>query len=352
MNIAFVNATRKWGGVKTWCLDMGNALKNRGHAVYVYGRPGPFPEKAKKMGLNAQEVYFGVDGNPVAVWFFLKEFRKHNIDLCICNISKELRTAGIAAKLLGIPIVQHLGDPGDLKNRLKTWMTQYFLAPRLVTCSEFCKAGLLRSVPMLSRYDFQAIHPGVLPAKVFPCAVHEPRVIVTSCQLDKDKGHKDMFYALKIARERGFLFRCIVVGTGPDKEFVQEQCVLMGLDDITTFTGYVSNVQEQLAKGDIYVLPSYCEALGIALEEAMAQGLACIARRSGGVPEIWPSSQERLLVQPRDGGIELAESLCYLLGLSDEGILEVKKDFYNHAVRTFHIENQAEKFESWLLGQK
>lgn len=75
-----------------------------------------------------------------------------------------------------------------------------------------------------------------------------------------------MFYALKKVREQGVDFRCIVVGTGPDEQLVKEQCSSMGLDDITTFTGHVSNVQEQLGKGDIYVLPSYCEALGIALK--------------------------------------------------------------------------------------
>ena len=117
MNIAFVNSTRRWGGVKTWCLNIGKALEERGHGVYVYGRPGPFPKKAQELGLNAQEVRFGVDGNPLTIWFFLQEFRKYNIDVCICNVSKDLRTAGIAAKFLGIPIIHRLGDPGDLKNR-------------------------------------------------------------------------------------------------------------------------------------------------------------------------------------------------------------------------------------------
>ena len=183
MNIAFVNSTRRWGGVKTWCLNIGKALEERGHGVYVYGRPGPFPKKAQELGLNAQEVRFGVDGNPLTIWFFLQEFRKYNIDVCICNVSKDLRTAGIAAKFLGIPIIHRLGDPGDLKNRFKTWATQYFLKPRLLACSEFCKAGLIRSVPMLGKYDFQAIHPGVFPAPTPPSTIHKPRVVITSCQL-------------------------------------------------------------------------------------------------------------------------------------------------------------------------
>lgn len=124
----------------------------------------------------------------------------------------------------------------------------------------------------------------------------------------------------------------------------------MGLDDVTTFTGYVSNVQEQLGKGDVYVLPSYCEALGIALEEAMAQGLACIARNSGGVPEIWPAAQGSLLVQGRDDGTEMAEALYALLTLSDEALFAIKKDFYAHALQAFHVEEQAGKVEKWLLN--
>ena len=59
--------------------------------------PRAFPKKAQELGLNAQEVRFGVDGNPLTIWFFLQEFRKYNIDVCICNVSKDLRTAGIAA---------------------------------------------------------------------------------------------------------------------------------------------------------------------------------------------------------------------------------------------------------------
>lgn len=88
MNIAFVNSTRRWGGVKTWCLNIGKALEERGHGVYVYGRPGPFPKKAQELGLNAQEVRFGVDGNPLTIWFFLQEFRRNNIDVCYAMFLK------------------------------------------------------------------------------------------------------------------------------------------------------------------------------------------------------------------------------------------------------------------------
>ena len=82
----------------------------------------------------------------------------------------------------------------------------------------------------------------------------------------------------------------------------------------------------------------------------MAQGLACIARRSGGVPEIWPTDQGSLLVQAHDDGSNMAEALYSLLTLPDEALLEIKKDFYAHAVQGFHVEGQARKVEEWLFN--
>ena len=71
--------------------------------------------------------------------------------------------------------------------------------------------------------------PWSFPAPTPPSTIHKPRVVITSCQLDRDKGHKDMFYALKKCGNKGVDFRCIVVGTGPDEQLVKEQCSSMGL---------------------------------------------------------------------------------------------------------------------------
>ena len=48
MNIAFVNATIRWGGVKTWTLDFGESLRDKGHAVFIYGRQPEFIEAARR----------------------------------------------------------------------------------------------------------------------------------------------------------------------------------------------------------------------------------------------------------------------------------------------------------------
>ncbi|MDD3148377.1 MAG: glycosyltransferase [Candidatus Riflebacteria bacterium] len=348
MNIAFAVSIRKWGGVKTWCIDNGVALKNAGHKVFIYGRPGPFPEKAAELGLEARCCHFGLDFSLLTILFFLREFRRNKIDVCVCNVVKDIRTAGIAARLLGIPIIQHLGDIGDLKNTFKVRLTQRLLAPALVTCSNYCYEELATRVPILREYPFEYIHPGVFPAEKPPETVNKKRVIITTCQLNKAKGHIDLFRALVILRDRGLDFKCIVVGTGTYETEVKNSCRELGLDDLIEFTGYVKSVPEHLARADIFVLPSYCEALGIALEESMAAGLPCVARKSGGVPEIWPPSEFDLLVDKDDRGEEFAAVLGRLLGLSDGDLLEKGLNFYKHAVQAFHREKQARKFEDFI----
>jgi glycosyltransferase involved in cell wall biosynthesis len=48
----------------------------------------------------------------------------------------------------------------------------------------------------------------------------------------------------------------------------------------------------------IYVQPSYWEALGLALQEAMSCGCACIGSRVGGIPELVQEGETGLLFEP------------------------------------------------------
>jgi glycosyltransferase involved in cell wall biosynthesis len=51
---------------------------------------------------------------------------------------------------------------------------------------------------------------------------------------------------------------------------------------------------------DIFLLPSVSEGLPVALLEAMAYGLAIIATRTGGIPEVLTDDIDALLVPPAD----------------------------------------------------
>jgi len=67
-----------------------------------------------------------------------------------------------------------------------------------------------------------------------------------------------------------------------------------------------------LDKSQIFVMPSRSEGMPVALLEAMAHGLAIVATRVGGIPEVVDHGVDALLVEPRDSAA-LALALRELL---------------------------------------
>ena len=64
----------------------------------------------------------------------------------------------------------------------------------------------------------------------------------------------------------------------------------------TVFTGSRKDVLELLPGFDVFCLSSQFEGLSIALVEAMATGVACVATAVGGVPEVIEDEVSGLLV--------------------------------------------------------
>jgi glycosyltransferase involved in cell wall biosynthesis len=85
-----------------------------------------------------------------------------------------------------------------------------------------------------------------------------------------------------------------------------------------SFLGTVppDDVSRILADHDVFAMPSRFEAFGIALVEAMAAGLPCIARRAFAMPEIVEEGQTGALVSSDDPD-ELALALHRVLSDSD-----------------------------------
>ncbi|MFO7597194.1 MAG: glycosyltransferase [Desulfocurvibacter africanus] len=348
MKVAFVNSTHRWGGVKTWCIDMASAMQAQGHQTCIVGRPGPFLEKAEALGLRARAVRFGPDLNPLLIAHFIRFFRKEQVDWVVLNVAKDMRSAGVAARLLRIPICQHIGADGDLVNSLKIRLTQRLMKPHLLTCSDFVAVELRRRIPSFAGEDITALHPGTTPADRPPEAVHDPMVFVTTSQLIQSKGLDDFLRALAILKSRKLPFKAILVGVGNAQDDLKKLARELEIEDRLQWAGFQTNVQLYLRKGDIFVLPSYREPLSIALEEAMAQGLIPVARRAGGVPEIWPSDLNSFLFKPDRGVEEMATIFERILTAPADQAYEWKLQAWEHAKRAFPLDKQCAKLLAWM----
>jgi glycosyltransferase involved in cell wall biosynthesis len=72
------------------------------------------------------------------------------------------------------------------------------------------------------------------------------------------------------------------------------------LDGRIQLLGERTDVFELMRRAAIYVQPSFEEALGLALQEAMFCGCACIGSRVGGIPELIREGKTGLLFEPGD----------------------------------------------------
>lgn len=89
-----------------------------------------------------------------------------------------------------------------------------------------------------------------------------------------------------------------------------------GLEDRIRLPGSRDDVFKLMREAAIYVQPSFWEALGLALQEAMFCGCACVGSRAGGIPELIEHEKTGLLFEPGNSA-ELGHRLEQLIGARD-----------------------------------
>jgi len=351
MNIVFVNATRRFGGVKAWTLDLAHALDSMGHKTWIFARSGPFLDKALAMGLDAREGWFGFDYRPISVWRFMRFFKANAVDALVANVGKDLRIAGVAARLTGVPVVHRVGLPRDMRDTLKVRNTHRFTKATLLSPCDFIRREMLEEVSFLSPEEIHVIPTGKVPGPEVAAAPKRPRSIAVTSQLNPDKGHADLLLALAELKRKGRAFHLHVAGTGRSEAELKELAQKQGLAADITWHGFVTNVDAVLDQADIFCLPSLSEGLPNTLLEAMARGLAPVARDVGGIAEAWPGELaplDRTLV-PLNAGIPgLAAALDKLIALGDEELMALRRGVHAWFGANHSLDVRARQFADWI----
>lgn len=166
------------------------------------------------------------------------------------------------------------------------------------------------------------------------------RRIVTVGSLEQPyKGIEDLLQAVSLLTARGHRIHLRIIGDGRLRTMLERNAASLGIGDATTFTGWVPYevVKREMRQADLFVLASHTEGMPRALLEAMAQGVACVATRVGGIPEVLP---EAALVDPRNSG-HLAERIDTFL--SDDGLRNTMAQRNLERVAVYRPESQRRK---------
>ncbi len=136
--------------------------------------------------------------------------------------------------------------------------------------------------------------------------------------------------------------RLVLIGSGPLENELRVLATSLGIAEVTDFTGSRDDVRELLPGLDVFALSSRFEGLPIALLEALAAGVACVATSVGGVPEVLTDGEDGLLVGPGDPDA-LAAAIRKLL--ADEAFRAGMGSRAGWRARDFRIDRAVRRIE-------
>jgi glycosyltransferase involved in cell wall biosynthesis len=117
-------------------------------------------------------------------------------------------------------------------------------------------------------------------------------------RLSREKGVADLISAVKMLTESGLSIKLIVLGDGTQRVELEELAAVSGVMNKVYFAGFQTDIGNWLTAMDIFILPSHSEGTPMALLEAMASGMPCIATAVGGIPSVIDSGINGILVSP------------------------------------------------------
>ncbi len=119
-------------------------------------------------------------------------------------------------------------------------------------------------------------------------------------RLSHEKGPEVFIRAAMLLRSRLPQAHAVLVGEGPMEGELRELVQRFGLEEHVHFAGMRQDMPAVYNELDLLVSSSHSEAMPLAMMEAMASGLAVVATRVGGVPDIVEHGQSGWLVAPGD----------------------------------------------------
>ena len=126
------------------------------------------------------------------------------------------------------------------------------------------------------------------------------RIVGIVARLEPEKGHPTLFEAWPLVLRSCPDAYLLVVGEGSRREALETLSRELRIAHRVVFTGRRDDVPAVTAALDVAVLPSYREAQGLSVLEAMALSRPVVASAVGGIPEMIEDGVTGLLVQPHD----------------------------------------------------
>ncbi len=313
--ILFVVQNLEIGGAEQLRLTVEKYIdKNKYETIYCCIRStGPIGEEIEKRGgkvlmLNTIDNFYNFKAT-YKLYRIVRNIKPDIIHSMLFNANFHARIVGI---LTYIPVIIE-------EHGLYTWKKWYHIlfdrilanfTKKVIAVSYSVKDFLIKQEnlnPNKVMVVYDCVDPDFLKTRATRSeermklgVSNDTFVVGTVGNLREEKGQKILFYALKQVLVEYENTKLFIVGDGPLYGYLLEQVKRLAIKENVIFLKKRSNISGFLKALDLFVLPSTSEGLGIALIEAIAAKLPCIASNVGGIKEIAEGTEGVVLVKPNN----------------------------------------------------
>ena len=305
------------GGAESFGFELADNLSRRGHEVLLLAnrKNGPLFEREHSGSLETRSLDRKSRLDPRILPFLLGAVRSFRPDVLHGHnfgANSWVRFLGVLHPRLPVVCHEHSGrKPGQPRSRNRLDQILYRRCAAVLAVSQEIEGYLLTKIGVSDAILHQV--PNGIDVERYarsPTVRPNPLDVICVASLTPVKNHEVLLRAWRMVASKHPGARLTLVGDGPLRERLLALAREGGVSDSVVFAGLQRDVRPFLWRSSVFVLPSQHEGLPLALLEAMAAGLACVASRVGEIPSALGDAGR--LVNPGDDRA-LATTLLALL---------------------------------------
>lgn len=356
MKIMYLMFSFTMGGTERLVADICNEMTAGGNEVFLYIVNDLYDDSLlgaldKRVSVFLQKRPAGSGGRIDTMRRVAGFIRKHRVEAVHCNsfdTPELLMLHPILFPKTKIIYTIHGMGQYQAVNRLRRWYRNR-ICDRIVAISDSVKKDIeaYGAAPRKTVTVYNAINVSKFSTdgrKTFD----EKHIVIGNVARIKpeEKGQDILIAAVARIKEKNPAIRCYFAGAAGEGQQealskLKEQAKRLHVEENIIFLGNVEDIASFLHTLDLFVLPSRSEGFGIALVEAMASGVPCIASNLNGPAEIMGDETYGLLF-PCEDAEALAKKLAYAIDNYGECLKKAEKAAV-HVRQTYGIDDMCKK---------
>lgn len=311
MRIMLFAAGGDIGGGKTHILSLAKELSKTNDLRLVCFRKGEMSDEGPGMGIDT--VYIDhTKGFKAAIDFAIAQYDEFKPQVIHCHgakanalgiLVKKCRKVPVMTTVHSDPKLDYMGAPvrkytyGVINawalRRMDYYVAVAWRMRNLLIDRNFDPQSIFT---VYNGLDFEGASEAPRPFK----DENDPITVGIAARLNPVKDIPTLLKAFAIAYKEDKRLRLSIAGTGEEEANLKALAADLGIAEVTTFEGWISNMRSYFEKVDINVLSSVSETFPYSLLEGAYEHCPAIASNVGGIPSLVVNGKTGLMFEPGD----------------------------------------------------